>query len=523
MSLKDATYLYQRMLEGHKVEVFSYLRSLPEEERNVLKKQIKTLTIQGEKKKPIQSENQTSGTKPSISPSPRPVSTNQPTSPRPSAPNPETLQLETSGETPKNVGQYQIGELLGKGAFGRVFKGLDTKNGIFVAVKQIEKALISESQLPSIMREAELLQRLDHPNIVKFYQYIETKSYLYFILEFVESGSLYKVMKKYGVFPEGLLSMYVYQMLTGLAYLHQKEIIHRDVKGANILLTKSGMCKLADFGSCTTAAIDKKYTVVGTPYWMAPEIIQMSGGDTSADIWSLGCTVIELLTGDPPYYQMGSMAALFRMAEDDHPPLPPSISSSLKEFLLKCFTKDPSKRPSASLLLETQWIIERPQQSIETNRGQEDDTGLKEVYRTVREFNTKVSRSGIGNIEWGQSSSGSSSSPSSLNSSSSSSTEESILKLLEKLEQEREGVRQNVEELKRRFGIITRERDHLLNAKIELQKAIDEVNDEKQILSEEVNQLKDKLTISEAELQTLTDQRAILNEKKMKKGFKKTH
>jgi serine/threonine protein kinase len=118
------------------------------------------------------------------------------------------------------------------------------------------------------------------------------------------------------------------QVLQGLQYLHDQGVIHRDIKGANILTTKDGTVKLADFGvsTSTLAGPDKEAQVVGTPYWMAPEIIQLSGATSASDIWSVGCTVIELLQGKPPYHNLAAMPALFAIVNDDHPPLPEGVS-----------------------------------------------------------------------------------------------------------------------------------------------------------------------------------------------------
>ena len=118
------------------------------------------------------------------------------------------------------------------------------------------------------------------------------------------------------------------QVLQGLQYLHDQGVIHRDIKGANILTTKDGTVKLADFGVSTNTLTgpDKEAQVVGTPYWMAPEIIQLFGATPASDIWSVGCTVIELLQGKPPYHQLAAMPALFAIVNDDHPPLPEGVS-----------------------------------------------------------------------------------------------------------------------------------------------------------------------------------------------------
>lgn len=116
------------------------------------------------------------------------------------------------------------------------------------------------------------------------------------------------------------------QVLHGLLYLHEQGVIHRDIKGANILTTKEGLVKLADFGVASRTTGLNESSVVGTPYWMAPEVIELTGATTASDIWSLGCTVIELLEGKPPYHNLQPMPALFRIVNDDHPPLPQGAS-----------------------------------------------------------------------------------------------------------------------------------------------------------------------------------------------------
>jgi len=267
--------------------------------------------------------------------------------------------------------KYQIGESVGKGAFGKVYKALNTETGDFCAIKQIEKNIISEKQLPAILHEIKLLQTLQHINIVRFIESYETPKYLYFALEFIEGGSLAKITKRYGCFQEPLLSRYICQVLRGLEYLHEKGVIHRDIKGDNILITKEGIIKLADFGSCTYSAIDRKLTVVGTPFWMAPEVIQMdmNARSTACDIWSLGCTLLELLTGNPPYWDLGTMPAMFAMVNNQHPPIPSTISAELKHFLLACFVRDINKRPTASQLLEHPWIKQHYQEPGENSKS----------------------------------------------------------------------------------------------------------------------------------------------------------
>ena len=185
----------------------------------------------------------------------------------------------------------------------------------------------------------------------------------------MENGSLSNIIKpnRFGVFPESLVAVYIAQVLEGLAYLHEQGVIHRDIKGANILTTKEGLVKLADFGVATRLvgdggegggpqAMESTALVAGTPYWMAPEVIEMAGVSPASDIWSVGCTIIELLTGSPPYFDLNPMTALFRIVQDACPPIPEGISPPLDNLLRQCFAKQPRNRPTARQLLHHEWL-----------------------------------------------------------------------------------------------------------------------------------------------------------------------
>eukprot|EP01125_Pyxidicula_operculata_P017905 TRINITY_DN6324_c0_g1_i3.p1 TRINITY_DN6324_c0_g1~~TRINITY_DN6324_c0_g1_i3.p1 ORF type:complete len:1458 (-),score=499.55 TRINITY_DN6324_c0_g1_i3:1446-5765(-) len=252
--------------------------------------------------------------------------------------------------------RFQLLHVIGKGGRGVVYKGLDISNASAVAVKQVSLAGIPKEELKGIMSEIKLLKKLEHPNIVKYVDSVQTDNSLFIVLEFVENGSLADITKEVGRFPEPLIVIYISQILEGLDYLHEQGVIHRDIKGANILSTKDGTVKLADFGVATNTTDDTGHAL-GSPYWMAPEIIELNGSSTKSDIWSLGCTIVELITGKPPYYDLDQMAALFRIVQDDCPPLPEGISSICKDFLTACFQKEPLLRKSASELLKHRWIL----------------------------------------------------------------------------------------------------------------------------------------------------------------------
>jgi len=277
---------------------------------------------------------------------------------------------------------YRVGEELGRGAYGTVFLGLDTRTGEHVAIKALSFEHLSADALSGVASEVELLQNLNHRNIVKYLGSFRTSTHLYIILELMENGSLSNVIKtsKFGPFPESLIPVYVHQVLQGLAYLHAQGVVHRDIKGANILTTKEGVVKLADFGVAAkiggeigeaalgggggghnnSTNIDdgesRDVSPQGTPYWMAPEVVEMKPVTTAADIWSVGCLAVELLTGSPPYFDLQPMSALYNIVQDKHPPIPNDISDEMRDFLLNCFQKDPAARPSAEELLQHPWV-----------------------------------------------------------------------------------------------------------------------------------------------------------------------
>ncbi|PWN31079.1 hypothetical protein BDZ90DRAFT_33366 [Jaminaea rosea] len=263
-------------------------------------------------------------------------------------------------EGDKNV-TYQMGNCIGRGQFGSVYRALNLTSGQVVAVKRIKLEGRSEEEVMELMNEVDLLKSLVHPSVVKYEGLVRGPEVVSIILEYVENGSLLHTLKAFGNFPEKLVASYVVKILEGLSYLHEQDVVHCDLKAANILTTKNGNVKLSDFGvSLNLKAMEKvqKNDAMGTPNWMAPEVIELKGASTAADIWSLGCTIIELLTGKPPYGDMLAMSALFRIVEDERPPIPEKCSDSLKDFLVLCFQKDPTKRPTAEALFEHDWLLE---------------------------------------------------------------------------------------------------------------------------------------------------------------------
>ncbi|CAE8588333.1 unnamed protein product, partial [Polarella glacialis] len=270
----------------------------------------------------------------------------------------------------KKIGPYLLGGLIGRGGFGSVYKALDQQRALFVAIKQVGHTGLQGGDIGSIEVEINLLSKLKHRNIVKYIDSIRTENHLNIVLEFVEGGSLAGIIKKFGAFPESLCAIYTLQILKGLKFLHGQGVIHRDIKGANVLTTKTGIIKLADFGVATKLnEIDSsKRRVVGTPYWMAPEIVEMSNPTPASDIWSVGSTVIEMVTEKPPYSDLPQMAAMYRVVSDPHPPLPEGFSQALEHFLMSCFEKDPVRRAPAEMLINHDWITSNKLATFEFTR-----------------------------------------------------------------------------------------------------------------------------------------------------------
>ncbi|ORZ25182.1 kinase-like domain-containing protein [Absidia repens] len=276
------------------------------------------------------------------------------------------ISLKKRGKPTKRSTHFLLGDCVGKGQFGSVYRALDMHTGEIVAVKRIS---VEDTQVEDdIMQEINLLRGMTCPHIVRYIGFAQDEIYMNIVLEYVENGSLLSTLKAFGSLPEKLVGSYTYKILKGLEYLHSHDVVHCDLKAANILTTKTGDIKLTDFGVSLNLKIkqeDGKGTPAGTPNWMAPEVIEMKGACYKSDIWSLACTITELLTGKPPYADLISMSALYHIVEDDCPPLPENISNDLRDFLLLCFRKDPELRPTASELLHHPWL-----QSIKSEASQ---------------------------------------------------------------------------------------------------------------------------------------------------------
>jgi len=287
--------------------------------------------------------------------------------------------------------RWQQGRFIGAGSFGSVYLAVNLETGSLMAVKEIKYTELAglPNLYSQIKDELNVMEMLHHPNVVEYYGIEVHRDKVYIFEEYCQGGSLASLLEHGRVEDEGLIQVYTMQMLEGLAYLHSKGVVHRDVKPDNILLDHMGVIKFVDFGAAKILAKNQRSiqrsrrlsdsistlgqlggglgmnnSLTGTPMYMSPEIIRNNkrGRQGAMDIWSMGCVVLECATGKKPWSNLDNeWAIMFHIGvATQHPPLPEQgqLSEEGINFIKQCLTIDPMLRPTATELMDRPWMLD---------------------------------------------------------------------------------------------------------------------------------------------------------------------
>jgi len=292
------------------------------------------------------------------------------------------LSEESLAQPPEKV--FDIMYKLGEGSYGSVYKALHKESSSIVAIKLVPV----ESDLHEIIKEISIMQQCDSPYVVRYYGSYFKQYDLWICMEYCGAGSVSDIMRlRKKTLTEDEIATVLSDTLKGLVYLHLRRKIHRDIKAANILLNTEGYAKLADFGVAgqLTDTMAKRNTVIGTPFWMAPEVIEEIGYDCVADIWSLGITALEMAEGKPPYGDIHPMRAIFMIPQKPPPSFrePDRWSTEFIDFVSKCLVKEPDDRATATELLEHEFIRNAKHRSI-LKMMLEETCAIREQQRSNR-------------------------------------------------------------------------------------------------------------------------------------------
>ena len=288
----------------------------------------------------------------------------------------EQLDQFLKGDSWDNV-QWMQGALIGQGTFGSVFLALHAVTGELMAVKQVEVPTNTNSTLDkkkegmvaALKHEIDLLRDLQHDNIVQYLGSNSDEAHFNIFLEYVPGGSVAGLLNQYGSLQEPLIRNFVRQILAGLSYLHGRDIIHRDIKGANVLVDNKGNIKISDFGISKRVEASallsppkngghlNRPSMQGSVYWMAPEVVKRTTYTLKADIWSLGCLIVEMFTGTHPFPDYSQLTAIFQIGNSSaKPTIPSNASEEGRAFLASTFEIDHNDRPTADELLKRPFL-----------------------------------------------------------------------------------------------------------------------------------------------------------------------
>eukprot|EP01103_Thecamoeba_quadrilineata_P012296 TRINITY_DN3135_c0_g1_i1.p1 TRINITY_DN3135_c0_g1~~TRINITY_DN3135_c0_g1_i1.p1 ORF type:complete len:955 (+),score=231.07 TRINITY_DN3135_c0_g1_i1:50-2914(+) len=272
----------------------------------------------------------------------------------------ENIKIEALVSKEDPTARFKELKKVGQGQSGSVYVATDTLTGDKVAIKQM--FLMSQSNPKVVVNELVLMKEINHRAIVKYIDSFLVKKFLWVVMEYMDGSDLSAIIGNCHPLSEEIIATICKEMLDALRHLHAKNIIHRDIKSDNIMLKSDGTIKLTDFGFGAQLSLDpgkdKRRTVVGTPYWMAPEVIKGEPYDMKVDVWSLGVMALEMLDGEPPYIEVPPLRALFLIVSKGRPEYKnvAMMSDTFQDFVNKCTTTEVDKRPSTFDIIKHPFI-----------------------------------------------------------------------------------------------------------------------------------------------------------------------
>uniref|UniRef100_A0A8D1PLD7 Serine/threonine-protein kinase Nek3 n=1 Tax=Sus scrofa TaxID=9823 RepID=A0A8D1PLD7_PIG len=291
---------------------------------------------------------------------------------------------------------YRVLREIGQGSFGRALLVQQEDSNRMFAMKEIRLPK-SHSDTQKSRKEAVLLAKMKHPNIVAFKESFEAEGHLYIVMEYCDGGDLMQKIKhqKGKLFPEDMILNWFTQMCLGVNHIHKQRVLHRDIKSKNIFLTQNGKVKLGDFGSARLLSNPMAFacTYVGTPYYVPPEIWENLPYNNKSDIWSLGCILYELCTLKHPFQANSWKSLILKVCQGSMSPLPAHYSYELQHLIKQMFKKNPSHRPSATTLLSRGSLARLIQKCLPPE--QREELGGKGSHSDTESINTNLADSAL--------------------------------------------------------------------------------------------------------------------------------